>query len=62
MYRAYSVVDLGRVDMIWDGGAARCFELDVSPGMSETSLFPQAVAAAGLSLPDVVDRLVSQYV
>ena len=62
VYRAYSVVDLGRVDMIWDGCAARCFELDVSPGMSETSLFPQAVAAAGLSLPDVLDRLVSQYV
>ena len=62
VYRAYSVVDLGRVDMIWDGGAARCFEIDVSPGMSETSLFPQAIAAAGLSLSSVLDRLVSQYV
>ena len=62
VYRAYSVVDLGRVDLIWDGGAARCFELDVSPGMSESSLFPKAVAAAGLSLSAVLDRLVSQYV
>ena len=40
VYRAYSVRDLGRVDLIWDGGAARCFEVDVSPGMTERSLFP----------------------
>ena len=43
VYRAYSVVDLGRIDMIWDGGAARCFEVDVSPGMTDHSLFPAAV-------------------
>lgn len=44
VYRAYSVRDLGRVDLIWDGGAARCFEVDVSPGMTERSLFPMACA------------------
>lgn len=62
VYRAYSVVDLGRIDMIWDGGAARCFEVDVSPGMTNHSLFPAAVEAAGLSLSQVLDELVSQYV
>lgn len=46
VYRAYSVRDLGRIDLIWDGGAARCFEVDVSPGMTERSLFPMACAAA----------------
>ena len=51
VYRAYSVRDLGRVDLIWDGGAARCFEVDVSPGMTERSLFPMACAA----VPDEVD-------
>ena len=40
VYRAYSVRDLGRVDLIWDGGAARCFEVDVSPGMTERSPVP----------------------
>ena len=60
VYRAYSVRDLGRVDLIWDGGAARCFELDVSPGMTERSLFPMACAAAGLSLPAVLDTLVNE--
>ncbi len=61
VYRAYDVRDLGRVDMIWDGGSARCFELDVSPGMAENSLFPTACAAADLSLSDVLDGLVRQY-
>lgn len=62
VYRAYSVVDLGRIDMIWDGGAARCFEVDVSPGMTDNSLFPAAIKAAGLSLSSVLDELVSQYI
>lgn len=62
VYRAYSVVDLGRIDLIWDGGCARCFEVDVSPGMTNHSLFPAAVEAAGLTLAQVVDELVSQYV
>jgi len=62
VYRAYSVVDLGRIDMIWDGGCARCFEVDVSPGMTNHSLFPAAVKAAGLTLSQVLDELVSQYV
>ena len=61
VYRAYSVVDLGRIDMIWDGGSARCFEMDVSPGMTDHSLFPAAVRAAGLTLAEVLDELVSQY-
>ena len=61
VYRAYNARDLARIDLIWDGGAARCFEVDVSPGMAERSLFPAACAAAGLSLPNVLNELVSQY-
>lgn len=62
VYRAYRVEDLGRIDLIWDGGAARCFEVDVSPGMTDNSLFPLAVEAAGLSLTEVLNELVAQYV
>ena len=61
VYNAYHIQDLARVDMIWDGGQARVMEVNVSPGMSETSLFPRACAAAGLTLPAVLDELVSQY-
>ncbi len=61
VYRAYDIRDLGRIDMIWDGAQARVFEVDVSPGMGEHSLFPAACKAAGLSLPSVLDSLVRQY-
>lgn len=61
VYRAYHIQDLARIDLIWDGGQARVMETNVSPGMSEYSLFPKACAAAGLSLSAVLDSLVSQY-
>lgn len=61
VYRAYNVRDLARVDLIWDGAQARVFEVNVSPGMTEDSLFPAACTAAGLSLSRVFDELVSQY-
>ncbi len=58
VYRAYSVRDLGRIDLIWDGAEAKCFEVDVSPGMTEHSLFPLACETSGLSLPAVFNELV----
>lgn len=61
VYRAYNVKDLARIDLIWDGAQARVFEVNVSPGMAETSLFPAACAASGMSLSSVLDKLVSQY-
>ena len=61
VYRAYNVQDLARIDLIWDGAQARVFEVNVSPGMAESSLFPAAAKAAGLSLPSVLNELVSQY-
>ena len=42
VYRAYNARDLARVDLIWDGAQARVFEVNVSPGMAERSLFPAA--------------------
>lgn len=59
VYRAYSVRDLGRIDLVWDGAQAKCFEVDVSPGMSESSLFPKSCEAAGLSLSAVFNELVT---
>lgn len=61
VYRAYNVRDLARIDLIWDGAQARVFEVNVSPGMAETSLFPAACEAAGLSLSGILNELVSQY-
>ena len=61
VYRAYNIRDLARIDLIWDGAQARVFETNVSPGMTDLSLFPAACRAAGLTLAGVLDRLVSQY-
>ena len=59
VYRAYSVRDLGRIDLIWDGAQAKCFEVAVSPGMTHHSLFQLACETSGLSLTAVMDELVS---
>lgn len=59
VYRAYGVRDLGRIDMVWDGAQAKCFEVDVSPGMAKHSLFPTSVEAAGLTLSAVLNELVT---
>lgn len=61
VYHAYGVRDLGRVDLIWDGAQARVLEIDISPGMTEMSLFPAACTAANLSLSAVLDELVSRF-
>lgn len=58
VYRAYGVCDLGRVDMVWDGASAQVLEVNVSPGMTELSLFPMACEAEGSSLSEILDGLV----
>jgi D-alanine-D-alanine ligase len=51
--------DLSRVDMLVDAsGGVHVLEVNVSPGMTETSLLPMAVAAAGLDLGAVLADLV----
>jgi D-alanine-D-alanine ligase len=58
-FRALKLRDLARADLIVDaGGTPQVLEVNVSPGMTETSLVPMAAAAAGMELPDVWDRLV----
>lgn len=49
--------DLTRVDMVVDrDGHPWVLEVNVSPGMTETSLLPMAAQAAGISLADLCDR------
>lgn len=59
---AHSVLglrDWSRTDMIVDAeGTVWFLEVTVAPGMTETSLFPQALAAAGMSLGDLAHALV----
>ena len=52
-----------RVDLIVDSEGTPWFlEVNVAPGMTETSTYPQAVAAAGLDLGELVAGLVKQAI
>jgi D-alanine-D-alanine ligase len=39
-------------------GTFYCLEANTLPGMTQTSLIPQAAAAAGISFPELCDRIV----
>ena len=57
-HTALGLRDLSRVDLIVDSsGRVEILEVNVSPGMTETSLFPMAVEAAGLNFGEVLARL-----
>lgn len=64
-HRALGLGDLSRVDLLVtrDGGV-HVLEVNVSPGMTETSLLPMAVHAAGLDLGillrDLIDLAISR--
>ncbi len=58
-HAALGLRDISRTDLIVDReGVVWFLEVNVAPGMTETSLFPQAVAAAGLELGSVLRELV----
>jgi D-alanine-D-alanine ligase len=59
-HRLLRCKELSRVDMIIsEDGAPYVLELNISPGMTETSLLPIAAEEAGMSFADLVERLVS---
>jgi len=59
VHAALGLTDLSRTDLIVDGdGTVWFLEVNVAPGMTETSLMPQAIVAAGLSVGDVLAAMV----
>ncbi|HEV7567313.1 MAG TPA: D-alanine--(R)-lactate ligase [Microbacteriaceae bacterium] len=60
LYRALGCRGLARVDMfLKEDGTVVLNEVNTLPGMTSYSRYPRMMAAAGLPLPDVIDRLVS---
>jgi D-alanine--(R)-lactate ligase len=60
VYRALGCRGLARVDMFLTGdGAVVLNEVNTFPGMTSYSRYPRMMAAAGLPLTAVIDRLVS---
>jgi D-alanine-D-alanine ligase len=51
--------DYSRIDFIVDdGGGIWCLEANTAPGMTANSLLPKAARAAGMSFPELCDRVV----
>jgi D-alanine-D-alanine ligase len=60
-HTALGLRDLSRVDLIVDSaGVPQLLEANVAPGMTETSLLPMAVEAAGLDLGEVLAQLLKR--
>jgi D-alanine-D-alanine ligase len=57
-HRALYCRGYSRTDMIVAGEEIFVLETNTIPGMTQTSLFPQAAAAAGLPFPALLDRLI----
>jgi D-alanine-D-alanine ligase len=58
-YRLLDCEGFARVDAILDGdGTPQLLEVNTVPGLTETSLLPQAAEAAGISFDELVGRVV----
>jgi D-alanine-D-alanine ligase len=57
-FQAIGGRDYGRVDvMVRDKGDPVVLEVNTLPGMTETSLFPKAAAAAGIGYAELCERM-----
>jgi D-alanine-D-alanine ligase len=57
-HRALGCRGLSRVDMILTADGPFVLEVNTMPGMTVNSLLPKAAKAAGISFPELLDRLV----
>ena len=58
-FQAIDGRDYGRVDLMLDARSRPyVLEINTLPGMTETSLLPKAAAAAGLSYPELCQRMI----
>ncbi len=63
VHESLGLRDISRTDLIVDShGVIWFLEVNVSPGMTETSLVPQAIDAAGLNVGTLFSALVAQAV
>ena len=58
VFRTLGLRDVSRADMIVDEqGRPWVIDVNVSPGMTDTSLLPMAAHAAGIDFPDLCERI-----
>jgi D-alanine-D-alanine ligase len=58
-FKALKLGGYARIDFrMAEDGRFYCLEANTLPGMTQTSLIPQAAAAAGISFPELCERIV----
>jgi D-alanine-D-alanine ligase len=58
-HKALGCRGMSRSDFILKGSELFILETNTIPGMTKTSLLPQAAKAAGISFPDMLDLIIS---
>jgi len=61
-YKALGCEGMARVDIIARSTDIVVLEVNTIPGMTPTSLLPDAAKAAGISFPELLDRLVENAI
>jgi D-alanine-D-alanine ligase len=56
-YKALGCSGFSRVDLILAAGGPQVLEVNAIPGLTDTSLLPQAAEAAGISFEELVERI-----
>ena len=56
-YRALGCSGFARVDLILSDEGPQLLEANAIPGLTDTSLLPQAAEAAGMSFEQLVERI-----
>jgi D-alanine-D-alanine ligase len=56
-YRALGCSGFSRVDLILGADGPQVLEVNAIPGLTDTSLLPQAAEAAGMAFEQLVERI-----
>jgi D-alanine-D-alanine ligase len=56
-YRALGCAGFARIDLILEAGGPQVLEANAIPGLTDTSLLPQAAETAGMSFEQLVERI-----
>lgn len=64
VYKVLRCSGICRVDMIWDDKKNKIYVLEINtiPGMTETSLIPKAIKAAGFGLAEFLEKLIMEKI
>ncbi|MGE4496528.1 MAG: D-alanine--D-alanine ligase [Deferribacterales bacterium] len=57
-FESLGCASYGRVDIMYDGRTPWVLEINTLPGLTETSLLPQAAAKTGISFPELVTAMI----